>query len=79
MSPDWAAKAEPVPYAKISYPQSLNLYTYTLNNPLGSWSQILLNITVVATLVALCRGAIRMAIGIYIAHLVRTAAPAYWF
>ena len=34
MSPDWAAKAEPVPYAKLDNPQSLNLYSYVLNNPL---------------------------------------------
>jgi len=34
MSPDWAAKAEPVPYAKLDNPQSLNLYEYVLNNPL---------------------------------------------
>jgi RHS repeat-associated protein len=27
MSPDWAAKAMPVPYAKLSNPQSLNLYS----------------------------------------------------
>jgi RHS repeat-associated protein len=36
MSPDWSAKAEPVPYAKLDNPQSLNLYAYVLNNPLGS-------------------------------------------
>ena len=35
LSPDWAAKAEPVPYAKLDNPQSLNLYAYVLNNPLG--------------------------------------------
>jgi RHS repeat-associated protein len=35
MSPDWSAKAEPVPYAKTSNPQSLNLYAYALNNPLS--------------------------------------------
>ncbi|HXS14400.1 MAG TPA: RHS repeat-associated core domain-containing protein [Acidobacteriaceae bacterium] len=35
MSPDWSAKAEPVPYAKLENPQSLNLYGYMLNNPLG--------------------------------------------
>ncbi len=35
MSPDWSAKAEPVPYAKLDNPQSLNLYSYVLNNPLG--------------------------------------------
>ncbi|RZU42417.1 RHS repeat domain-containing protein [Edaphobacter modestus] len=34
MSPDWAAQAEPVPYAKLDNPQSLNLYSYALNNPL---------------------------------------------
>jgi RHS repeat-associated protein len=34
MSPDWSAKAEPVPYAKTDNPQSLNLYAYVLNNPL---------------------------------------------
>ena len=34
MSPDWSAKAEPVPYAKLDNPQSLNLYAYSLNNPL---------------------------------------------
>jgi RHS repeat-associated protein len=34
MSPDWAAKATPVPYAKLSNPQSLNLYSYVGNNPL---------------------------------------------
>ena len=33
-SSDWAAKAEPVPYAKLDNPQSLNLYSYTENNPL---------------------------------------------
>jgi RHS repeat-associated protein len=35
MSPDWAAKAEPVPYAKLDNPQSLNLYGYVINNPLS--------------------------------------------
>jgi hypothetical protein len=35
MSPDWAAKAQPVPYAKLDNPQSLNLYAYEFNNPLG--------------------------------------------
>jgi RHS repeat-associated protein len=33
-SPDWSAKAEPVPYAKLDNPQSLNLYAYVGNNPL---------------------------------------------
>ncbi len=32
-SPDWAAKAEAIPYAELSNPQSLNLYGYVLNNP----------------------------------------------
>jgi len=34
MSPDWAAKEEPVPYATFDDPQSLNLYSYVRNNPL---------------------------------------------
>jgi RHS repeat-associated protein len=34
LSPDWSAKAEPVPYAKMDNPQSLNLYAYVENNPL---------------------------------------------
>jgi hypothetical protein len=34
MSPDWSATAEPVPYAKLDDPQSLNLYSYVRNNPL---------------------------------------------
>jgi hypothetical protein len=35
MSPDWSAKADPVPYAKLDDPQTLNLYAYVGNNPLG--------------------------------------------
>ncbi len=35
MSPDWAVKAEPVPYAKLDNPQTLNLYAYVGNNPLS--------------------------------------------
>jgi RHS repeat-associated protein len=35
LSPDWSAKIEPVPYAKMDDPQSLNLYSYLKNNPLG--------------------------------------------
>ena len=34
MSPDWALKAEPVPYAKLDLPQTLNLYAFVGNNPL---------------------------------------------
>lgn len=34
MSPDWAAQVVPVPYAKLSDPQTLNLYEYLGNNPL---------------------------------------------
>jgi RHS repeat-associated protein len=34
MSPDWSAKVEPVPYAKLDNPQSLNLYAYVMNNPM---------------------------------------------
>jgi len=39
MSPDWAAKAQPVPYAKLGNPQTLNLYGYMQNNPLGGVDQ----------------------------------------
>jgi RHS repeat-associated protein len=35
MSPDWAAKTQPVPYARLDNPQSLNLYAYVANNPLS--------------------------------------------
>jgi RHS repeat-associated protein len=35
MSPDWSAKADPVPYAKLEDPQTLNLYAYVTNNPLA--------------------------------------------
>lgn len=34
-SPDWSAKPQAVPYADLADPQTLNLYTYVLNNPLG--------------------------------------------
>ena len=34
MSPDWSAKEEPIPYAKLDNPQSLNLYAYVMNNPM---------------------------------------------
>jgi RHS repeat-associated protein len=39
MSPDWSAKAQPVPYAKLDNPQTLNLYGYMQNNPLGGVDQ----------------------------------------
>jgi RHS repeat-associated protein len=34
-SADWSAKPEAVPYAELPDPQSLNLYSYVQNNPLG--------------------------------------------
>jgi RHS repeat-associated protein len=34
MSPDWAEDPSNIPYATLSDPQSLNLYSYGLNNPL---------------------------------------------
>jgi RHS repeat-associated protein len=34
-SPDWSAKPQPVPYADLSDPQTLNLYGYVRNNPLA--------------------------------------------
>jgi RHS repeat-associated protein len=33
LSPDWSAKVEPVPYAKLDNPQTLNLYLYAGDNP----------------------------------------------
>jgi RHS repeat-associated protein len=33
-SADWSATPEPVPYADLTNPQSLNLYVYVQNNPL---------------------------------------------
>jgi RHS repeat-associated protein len=35
LSPDWSAKEDPVPYAKLDDPQTLNLYSYVGNNPIG--------------------------------------------
>ena len=35
MSPDWAGYPEAVPYAELTDPRSLNLYSYTQNNPLN--------------------------------------------
>jgi RHS repeat-associated protein len=35
MSPDWSVAVEPVPYAKLGDPQSLNLYNYVRNNPIA--------------------------------------------
>ena len=35
ITPDWAAKPIPVPYANLGNPQSLNVYTYVLNSPIG--------------------------------------------
>ena len=34
LSPDWSAKEEPVPYAKLDDPQTLNLYDYVRNSPM---------------------------------------------
>jgi RHS repeat-associated protein len=35
MSPDWSSSPSGVPYADLGDPQSLNLYNYMRNNPLG--------------------------------------------
>lgn len=35
LSPDWSSSPSGVPYADLSNPQSLNLYGYMRNNPLG--------------------------------------------
>jgi RHS repeat-associated protein len=34
-SPDWSAVPQPVPYADLADPQTLNLYVYLRNNPLN--------------------------------------------
>ncbi len=34
MSPDWSDDPDPVPYADLNDPQTLNLYSYIRNNPL---------------------------------------------
>jgi len=34
MSPDWSSTPEDMPYAKLTNPQSLNLYSYMYNNPI---------------------------------------------
>jgi len=36
LTPDWSATPEAVPYANLENPQSLNLYSYVLNNPVTS-------------------------------------------
>jgi RHS repeat-associated protein len=35
ITPDWSKKPEPVPYAKLDNPLSLNLYAYVGNNPMN--------------------------------------------
>jgi hypothetical protein len=35
MTPDWSARPTPVPFADLANPQSLNLYSYVVNNPLN--------------------------------------------
>jgi RHS repeat-associated protein len=35
LSPDWSSDPDPVPYADLENPQSLNLYGYVNNNPLS--------------------------------------------
>ncbi|MDT8071085.1 MAG: RHS repeat-associated core domain-containing protein [Terriglobia bacterium] len=39
MSPDWSDAPEPVPYADLTDPQTLNLYHYVRNNPLSGADQ----------------------------------------
>jgi len=79
MSPDWSAKEEPVPYANLNEPQSLNLYAYAGNNPLTradadghfweemknlwNWGHYVNNAGLNAALRKLPKGAIRMLFG----------------
>lgn len=37
LSPDWASNPQAVPYASYINPQTLNLYSYMRNNPLGGF------------------------------------------
>lgn len=39
MTPDWAAKPTAVPYAEFGDPQTLNLYAYVDDNPMGKMDQ----------------------------------------
>jgi RHS repeat-associated protein len=34
LTPDWSATPEPIPYAQMGNPQTLNLYSYVENNPI---------------------------------------------
>ena len=34
LTPDWSATPEPIPYASVGNPQTLNLYSYVENNPI---------------------------------------------
>jgi RHS repeat-associated protein len=34
-SPDWSSAPEPVPFAQLDNPQTLNLYVYARNNPIA--------------------------------------------
>jgi RHS repeat-associated protein len=34
MTPDWAVNPSPVPYASVANPQTFNLYSYVVNNPM---------------------------------------------
>jgi RHS repeat-associated protein len=60
MSPDWSAQEEPVPYAQLDDPQSLNLYAYVLNNPLSrvdadghtDWDSVIVSSTTTAGVLA---------------------------
>ena len=36
MTPDWSATPEPIPYAHVANPQSLNLYSYLLDSPINT-------------------------------------------
>jgi RHS repeat-associated protein len=35
ISPDWSSDYDPIPFGRLADPQSLNLYAYVRNNPLG--------------------------------------------
>ena len=37
VTPDWSETPQPIPYADLSDPQTLNLYAYVHNNPLSKF------------------------------------------
>jgi len=80
MSPDRSGAPEPIPYADLSDPQTLNLYGYVRNNPLGRtdadghcfWDACILE-TIGATAIINAVGATAVVVGVgVILHELKT-------